>query len=258
MARFLTRAAQSQDGQSPRANRHNTKRGAAATHQHNVASSDADATASATSSSSTGERTFSNSSSTGSSSSSSSGSGSGSAVKAGESPRSNSDRPNAAAAEEVSPNDDMVVRSAVATTGMQVLLKMLILDNFVHADLHPGNVLIRMVCAKQNTEKGLRVRCGSSGDGYAVLRLFKNKGFTMALFHFLSPHSLFFFRSFILSLSFDCKFCSISPFLLQVEIGPLARCMRFGLLGDSRAVVPHIVLLDAGLAVTFDQVTEWG
>ena len=32
---------------------------------------------------------------------------------------------------------------ALAFVGLQAFLKMLISDNFIHADLHPGNVLIR-------------------------------------------------------------------------------------------------------------------
>jgi len=52
--------------------------------------------------------------------------------------------PVAAGADELPSADDMILRSAVAATGMQCLLKMLVFDNFVHADLHPGNVIIRM------------------------------------------------------------------------------------------------------------------
>ena len=34
-------------------------------------------------------------------------------------------------------------RAELATLGFNCFLKMLLLDNFVHADLHPGNVLVR-------------------------------------------------------------------------------------------------------------------
>lgn len=43
---------------------------------------------------------------------------------------------------EAEPMND-VLRNAIAFVGLQAFLKMLIQDNFVHADLHPGNVLIR-------------------------------------------------------------------------------------------------------------------
>jgi len=41
-------------------------------------------------------------------------------------------------------NDDNAMRSSVALCGIQSYLKMMIWDNLIHADLHPGNVLIRM------------------------------------------------------------------------------------------------------------------
>ena len=58
---------------------------------------------------------------------------------------------------------------------------MIVWDNMIHADLHPGNVLIRMT-----------------------------------------------------------------------ELGPVARLQRWVVMGDASPRVPHIVLLDAGLAATFD------
>ena len=45
--------------------------------------------------------------------------------------------------------DDQILQSAevkqkIALTGARALLKMIFVDNFVHGDLHPGNVLIRL------------------------------------------------------------------------------------------------------------------
>jgi len=77
---------------------------------------------------------------------------------------------------------DLLIRNQVAQCGMQAFLKMLIWDNFIHADLHPGNVIIRLV-----------------------------------------------------------------------EVGPMVRFVRWALLGDSDPLVPHIVLLDAGLAASFQE-----
>lgn len=40
--------------------------------------------------------------------------------------------------------DDLEIRASVGLCGVQSYLKMLMIDNFIHADLHPGNVLVRM------------------------------------------------------------------------------------------------------------------
>lgn len=40
-----------------------------------------------------------------------------------------------------SPDDEL--RKSIAEIGCKVLLKMMLADNFVHADLHPGNILVR-------------------------------------------------------------------------------------------------------------------
>ncbi len=45
---------------------------------------------------------------------------------------------------DVSAEDDERLRSSVALCGVQAYLKMVIWDNLIHADLHPGNVLIRL------------------------------------------------------------------------------------------------------------------
>ena len=87
-----------------------------------------------------------------------------------------------AVAEEQQPMND-VLRNAIAFVGLQAFLKMLIQDNFIHADLHPGNVLIRFE-----------------------------------------------------------------------PIGPIARLQRFLIMGTSpwEVEAAHMVLLDAGLAASFD------
>ncbi|GAB4831086.1 hypothetical protein Ancab_005096 [Ancistrocladus abbreviatus] len=44
------------------------------------------------------------------------------------------------------------VKAAVAHIGTHALLKMLLVDNFIHADMHPGNILVRVV-QKKSTQK---------------------------------------------------------------------------------------------------------
>ena len=46
--------------------------------------------------------------------------------------------------EDVSIEDDEILRTNVALCGVQAFLKMVVWDNLIHADLHPGNVLIRL------------------------------------------------------------------------------------------------------------------
>ncbi|KAF6163333.1 hypothetical protein GIB67_025197 [Kingdonia uniflora] len=46
------------------------------------------------------------------------------------------------------------VRSALAHIGTHALLKMLLVDNFIHADMHPGNILVR-VAQKKSSRKRL-------------------------------------------------------------------------------------------------------
>ena len=41
-------------------------------------------------------------------------------------------------------DDERELRASVAAVGIQLYLKMLVWDNLIHADLHPGNVIIRM------------------------------------------------------------------------------------------------------------------
>ena len=38
---------------------------------------------------------------------------------------------------------DLVIRKQIADIGIAAFLKMLFVDNFVHGDLHPGNILVR-------------------------------------------------------------------------------------------------------------------
>ena len=38
---------------------------------------------------------------------------------------------------------DMLRRRQIADIGIAAFLKMLFVDNFVHGDLHPGNILVR-------------------------------------------------------------------------------------------------------------------
>ncbi|WCJ26917.1 Protein kinase superfamily protein [Euphorbia peplus] len=46
------------------------------------------------------------------------------------------------------------IKSALAHIGTHALLKMLLVDNFIHADMHPGNILVR-VSQKKPSRKGL-------------------------------------------------------------------------------------------------------
>ena len=52
--------------------------------------------------------------------------------------------PSLALENNVKDGDDLELRKKVALCGVQSYLKMLMMDNFIHADLHPGNVLVRM------------------------------------------------------------------------------------------------------------------
>ncbi|CAN6460316.1 unnamed protein product [Victoria cruziana] len=42
------------------------------------------------------------------------------------------------------PDGDTRVKTALAHIGTHALLKMLLVDNFIHADMHPGNILVRV------------------------------------------------------------------------------------------------------------------
>ncbi|GAB2231468.1 hypothetical protein Droror1_Dr00010476 [Drosera rotundifolia] len=45
------------------------------------------------------------------------------------------------------------IKAALAHIGTHALLKMLLVDNFVHADMHPGNILVRVVPKKSARKK---------------------------------------------------------------------------------------------------------
>ncbi|CAN6484919.1 unnamed protein product [Victoria cruziana] len=45
------------------------------------------------------------------------------------------------------------VKSALAHIGTHALLKMLLVDNFIHADMHPGNILVRVAQAKPSRKR---------------------------------------------------------------------------------------------------------
>eukprot|EP00879_Flechtneria_rotunda_P001028 GHRR01001165.1.p1 GENE.GHRR01001165.1~~GHRR01001165.1.p1 ORF type:complete len:760 (+),score=252.82 GHRR01001165.1:251-2530(+) len=50
-----------------------------------------------------------------------------------------------AAAKRSSDQESLRLRGAIAETGLHAYLKMLLNDNFIHADMHPGNILVREV-----------------------------------------------------------------------------------------------------------------
>ncbi|KQJ85093.1 probable serine/threonine-protein kinase abkC [Brachypodium distachyon] len=50
------------------------------------------------------------------------------------------------------------IKSALAHIGTHALLKMLLVDNFVHADMHPGNILVRVVQPKNSNNTLLKSR----------------------------------------------------------------------------------------------------
>jgi len=50
------------------------------------------------------------------------------------------------------------IKSALAHIGTHALLKMLLVDNFVHADMHPGNILVRVVQPKNSNNTLIKSR----------------------------------------------------------------------------------------------------
>ncbi|KAK1304150.1 putative aarF domain-containing protein kinase [Acorus calamus] len=53
--------------------------------------------------------------------------------------------------DEVEGNDRL--KSALAHIGTHALLKMLLVDNFIHADMHPGNILVRVAPTKGSNKR---------------------------------------------------------------------------------------------------------
>ncbi|KAA8519898.1 hypothetical protein F0562_014192 [Nyssa sinensis] len=45
------------------------------------------------------------------------------------------------------------IKSALAHIGTHALLKMLLVDNFIHADMHPGNILVRVAQSKSSRKR---------------------------------------------------------------------------------------------------------
>ncbi|XP_031476015.1 uncharacterized protein LOC116247820 isoform X1 [Nymphaea colorata] len=45
------------------------------------------------------------------------------------------------------------IKSALAHIGTHALLKMLLVDNFIHADMHPGNILVRVAQTKPSNKR---------------------------------------------------------------------------------------------------------
>ncbi|KAL2523961.1 Protein kinase superfamily protein [Abeliophyllum distichum] len=45
------------------------------------------------------------------------------------------------------------IKSALAHIGTNALLKMLLIDNFIHADMHPGNILVRVARSKPSRKR---------------------------------------------------------------------------------------------------------
>lgn len=53
-------------------------------------------------------------------------------------------------------NGGGVFQEEIANEGLDAFLRMLLLDNFVHADLHPGNIMVRFYQCAQPFSRGIR------------------------------------------------------------------------------------------------------
>ncbi|XP_051133685.1 uncharacterized protein LOC127253252 isoform X2 [Andrographis paniculata] len=58
--------------------------------------------------------------------------------------------------DEIGGNDR--IKSSLAHIGTHALLKMLLVDNFVHADMHPGNILVRVAQSKPARKKFFKTK----------------------------------------------------------------------------------------------------
>ncbi|KAK6932471.1 ABC1 atypical kinase-like domain [Dillenia turbinata] len=50
------------------------------------------------------------------------------------------------------------IKAALAHIGTHALLKMLLVDNFIHADMHPGNILVRVAQSKSSRKRLFRTK----------------------------------------------------------------------------------------------------
>ncbi|KAK9133733.1 hypothetical protein Scep_013261 [Stephania cephalantha] len=50
------------------------------------------------------------------------------------------------------------IKTALAHIGTHALLKMLLVDNFIHADMHPGNILVRVAEGKSSRKRFFKTR----------------------------------------------------------------------------------------------------
>ncbi|KAK7708008.1 hypothetical protein SLS64_006830 [Diaporthe eres] len=65
-------------------------------------------------------------------------------------------------------NGGGVFQRDIASEGLDAFLRMLLLDNFIHADLHPGNIMVRFYEAEQ-PELPLKLRLRhQDGEGHAL------------------------------------------------------------------------------------------
>uniref|UniRef100_A0A1D1ZH57 ABC1 family protein YPL109C, mitochondrial n=1 Tax=Anthurium amnicola TaxID=1678845 RepID=A0A1D1ZH57_9ARAE len=56
------------------------------------------------------------------------------------------------------PDGNTRIKSALAHIGTHALLKMLLVDNFIHADMHPGNILVRVSHPKPSRKQVFKSR----------------------------------------------------------------------------------------------------
>jgi len=66
-------------------------------------------------------------------------------------------------------NLEVAARKALARRGLQAFLKMVLVDNFVHADLHPGNILVERSPSEGGRAQGALRRNSSSAPALAFV-----------------------------------------------------------------------------------------